>query len=107
MRLRITRQPSGCVDGICLDELTVGSVYEIGTTLACYLLAERFAEPADESIPAQLAPWSEMHFDLSPRAASEETSPHSSRMDELSEAADRQVRPRLRIKPDNPENTDK
>ena len=45
----ITRQPSGSIDGIQLDDFIVGFTYDVGTMLACYLLAERLAEPvADE-----------------------------------------------------------
>ena len=49
MRLRITRQPSGSIDGIQLRDFVVGSIYEVGTTLGCFLLAEGLAEPATEA----------------------------------------------------------
>ena len=64
MRLKISRQPEGCIDGIRLDNLVVGFVYEVGTTLGCYLLAQGVAEPVDEDVPAHVPPWSETRFSI-------------------------------------------
>jgi hypothetical protein len=51
MRLRITRALQGSIDGIQLSRLAKGQVYDVNTSLACYLLSEKLAEPApsDES----------------------------------------------------------
>ena len=54
MRVRITRQPTGSVDGIDLTKFLEGLTYEIGTTLANYLLAQQWAEPAAEREPAAI-----------------------------------------------------
>ena len=48
--LRITRRVSGSIDGIQLGDFAVGLVYEVGTSLGCYLLAERIAEPVSEPV---------------------------------------------------------
>ena len=47
MRVRITRALRGSVDGIQLSRLVKGQVYDINTSLACYLLSEEVAEPAN------------------------------------------------------------
>lgn len=54
MRIRITRQPTGSVDGIELTKFLEGLTYEVGTILGSYLLAQQWAEPADESEPAAI-----------------------------------------------------
>lgn len=64
MRLRITRQPSGCIDGIRLDDFIVGFVYDVGTTLACFLLAEGVAEPVSDDTPAHVPPVEVTRFTL-------------------------------------------
>jgi len=48
VRLRITRQLSGSIDGIHLDDFVVGFVYDVGTSVGSYLLAEGAAEPVAE-----------------------------------------------------------
>jgi len=48
MRLRILTRPTGSIDGVLLDHLRVGEVYELGTQVACVFLAEQWAEPAME-----------------------------------------------------------
>ena len=52
MRVRITKTLTGSIDGIQLSRLSKGQVYDVYTSLACYLLAERIAEPAPENVPA-------------------------------------------------------
>jgi hypothetical protein len=52
VRIRITRPLSGSIDGIQLSRFEVGVIYEVGTMLANYLLAEGLAEPVDASTPA-------------------------------------------------------
>ena len=46
MRVRITRTLTGSIDGIQLSRLSKGQVYDMNTSLACYLLSEEMAEPA-------------------------------------------------------------
>lgn len=42
----------GSIDGIPLSRLVQGQVYDVNTSLACYLLSEKMAEPANgESCP--------------------------------------------------------
>jgi hypothetical protein len=43
MRLRITRQPYGVVDGMSLHYYHAGEAYEVASQLAEYLVAEGFA----------------------------------------------------------------
>ncbi|HEY0283861.1 MAG TPA: hypothetical protein VGC23_00615 [Vicinamibacterales bacterium] len=43
MRVRITRQPSGVVDGMSLRYYHAGEAYDLTTQLAEYLVAEGFA----------------------------------------------------------------
>jgi hypothetical protein len=56
VRLRITRQLSGSIDGIHLDDFVVGFVYEVGTSVGSYLLAENAAEPVPETSSVPTAP---------------------------------------------------
>ena len=48
MRVRITRALKGSIDGIQLSRLEEGHVYDVNTSLACYLLSEQMAEPASD-----------------------------------------------------------
>jgi hypothetical protein len=95
VRLKITRPPSGCIDGIRLDDLVIGVVYEIGTTLGCYLLAQGLAEPVDDDVPTLMPPWTEAHFAPLDIGTANETTPEIVEVAPLSEAADRR-RPRRR-----------
>jgi hypothetical protein len=56
MRVRITQRLSGSIDGIQLSRFVTGVTYDVGTTLANYLLAEGLAVPVDESSPALVPP---------------------------------------------------
>ena len=56
MRVRITQRLSGSIDGIQLTRFVTGLTYDVGTTLANYLLAEGRAVPVDESTPALVLP---------------------------------------------------
>jgi len=47
MRVRITKPLAGTVDGIQLSRLVAGHVYDVNSSLACYLLSEGVAEPAN------------------------------------------------------------
>jgi hypothetical protein len=48
MKLRITRPIDGSIDGIQLDQFAPGQIYEIGTSLASFLLSVEAAEPVDQ-----------------------------------------------------------
>lgn len=65
VRLKITRQPSGSIDGIQLDDFIPGFTYDVGTTLACYLLAEGLAMPvADETPTVVTSIKTQVRFDV-------------------------------------------
>jgi CheY-like chemotaxis protein len=49
VRVRITKTLQGSVDGIDLSKFLEGLTYEVGTTLANYLLAQGWAEPTSTS----------------------------------------------------------
>jgi hypothetical protein len=54
MRIRITEPLTGSIDGIQLDRFRVGEAYDMGTTLASYLLAVGVAVPVIEESPARI-----------------------------------------------------
>jgi hypothetical protein len=56
MRVRITKPLSGSIDGIQLSRLSKGHVYDVYTSLACYLLSEQVAEPALDDEPIAVLP---------------------------------------------------
>ena len=56
MRVRITQAASGSIDGIHLSRFVTGLIYDVGTTLGNYMLAEGLAVPVDESTPALVLP---------------------------------------------------
>lgn len=56
MRVRITREMSGSIDGIHLDHFKVGEVYDIGISLAHYLMGCGFALPVVDESPARIIP---------------------------------------------------
>ena len=56
VRVRIIRHLSGTVDGIDLTKYLEGLTYEVGTTLANYLLAQHWAVPADVKAPMAVLP---------------------------------------------------
>ena len=52
MRLKITKPLSGSIDGLNVGRFKAGEIYEIGTSLANYLLAIDAAEPvSDPELP--------------------------------------------------------
>jgi CheY-like chemotaxis protein len=57
VRVRITRQLTGAVDGIDLSKFLEGLTYDVGTTLGNYLLAQRWAEPAAQEDAAAVLPF--------------------------------------------------
>ena len=56
MRVRITREMSGDLDGLRLDSFKKGEVYDIGTSLATYLMSCGFAIPVVDERPARIVP---------------------------------------------------
>jgi hypothetical protein len=56
LRIRITQELRGSVDGIDLTKFLEGLTYEVGTTLGNDLLAQRWAEPASQHDPAAVLP---------------------------------------------------
>jgi hypothetical protein len=56
MRLRITRQLCESIDGIQFSAFRPGYVYEVGTTIANYLLASGVAEPVGDDEPYLILP---------------------------------------------------
>ena len=56
MRVRITREMSGNLDGLRLDSFKIGEVYDIGTSLATYLMSCGFAIPVVDERPARIVP---------------------------------------------------
>ena len=63
MRVRITKRLEGSIDGIQLSRLSKGQVYDIATSLACYLLSEGMAEPASSDEPTAVLPVEKRMFD--------------------------------------------
>jgi hypothetical protein len=100
LRLRITRQPSGSIDGIQLDDFVVGFTYEVGTLMACYLLAERLAVPVDDNRDTVAPVRTKVRFNVRKSPTDGNVLPirgryHGKAPVELSEAADK---PRRRDK---------
>jgi len=57
MRVRILTAPAGTIDGVSLEHFHVGSVYELGTQVACVFLAEGWAElVSDDGTPMLVRP---------------------------------------------------
>jgi CheY-like chemotaxis protein len=59
MRLRICRRLHGSIDGVAIDHLRIGWIYDIDTQVASVLLAEGWAEPlgaADDALPSPRPP---------------------------------------------------
>ena len=56
MRVRITREMAGDLDGLRLDSLKIGEMYDIGTSLATYLMSCGFAIPVVDERPARIVP---------------------------------------------------
>jgi hypothetical protein len=61
--LKITKQLSGSIDGLHLGRFAVGEVYNVGTSLANYLLALGAAEPVADDRPTEGGP-TEQHGEL-------------------------------------------
>jgi hypothetical protein len=63
MRVRITKTLAGSIDGIQLSRLSKGHIYDVNTSLACYLLSEEMAEPAGDDEPTAVLPAENRMFD--------------------------------------------
>jgi hypothetical protein len=50
VRVRITQRLHGSIDGMQLDRFQRGHVYDVGSMLGAVLLAEGWAEPADDYV---------------------------------------------------------
>lgn len=62
LRVRITESLSGSIDGIQLDRFRTGFVYDVGTSLGCYLLSVGSAEPVLDQSPALILPIEQQLF---------------------------------------------
>ena len=71
MRIRITKVLQGSIDGIQLSRLVQGQVYDVNTSLACYLLSEQMAEPAHGESRATLAAEKKTVAPVVPRSVNE------------------------------------
>ena len=56
MRVRITQYLTGSIDGIQLRRFRLGEVYDMGTSLANYLMAMGYALPVVDERPALITP---------------------------------------------------
>jgi hypothetical protein len=56
MRLRITREMCGSIDGIRLDDFKVGEVWDVGISLGHYLMGSGFALPVADESPVRIVP---------------------------------------------------
>jgi len=53
VRIRLTRKLASSLNGVDLSSLNVGDVVELPEAAARMMIAERWAEPAAESVPAR------------------------------------------------------
>ena len=56
MRVRITQHLTGSIDGIQLRRFRLGEVYDMGPSLANYLMAMGYALPVVDERPALITP---------------------------------------------------
>jgi hypothetical protein len=72
MRIRITEPLTGSIDGIQLDRFRVGETYDMGTTLASYLMAVGAAAPVMDESPGRIVAldddWASDAFETASRA---------------------------------------
>ena len=93
MRLRITRQLRESIDGIQFSAFRPGYVYEVGTTIANYLLASGAAEPVDVDEPYLILPPEKHLFYPTPtRKTPQRLKPERPALIGLAVAADRPPR---------------
>jgi hypothetical protein len=74
VRIRITQPLSGSIDGIQLSRFVTGLIYDVGTTLANYLLAQGLAVPVDSDVPALVLPIDEVSEFHKPSSEAEDRS---------------------------------
>ena len=95
MRLRITRQLYDRIDGIQFSSFQLGYVYDLGTTIANYLLAVGAAEPVDADEPTIVLPPDRHLFHPAGRpTAYGRSEPDHNAGSQRALAADRPPRPR-------------
>ena len=64
MRILVIQKPTmDCIDGIRLDRFVPGQQYEVGAAIAAVFLAERWAEPVNDALPALAIPLREIEAD--------------------------------------------
>jgi len=56
MRIRITRQPEGEIDGVPLDRFERGEAYDVSVSIATYLMVCGCAQAIADSAPARIVP---------------------------------------------------
>ena len=91
VRSKITKPLHGSIDGLHLGRFVVGQVYDLGTSLANYLLAIRAAEPVmdQQTAPSEPMEHHELLDELRRRL-------HGDRSSAPAEAADHKRRPKKR-----------
>ena len=75
MRVLITRQLSGSIDGIQLEPFTPGYIYDVGTSLGSYLMAIEAARPVEDDSPVLVLPLGKHLFGPPPANAPARISP--------------------------------
>jgi hypothetical protein len=73
VRLKITKPLAGSIDGLHLDRFAVGGLYDVGTSLANYLLAIGAAEPAGDEETAGASDRREVFGELRRRISGSRT----------------------------------
>ncbi len=61
MRIRIISVMKGDIDGIDLTKFEIGHTYDMGTSLANYLMASGYAMPVADERPGLVVPLDEAH----------------------------------------------
>ena len=56
MRIRITRQPHGQIDGVPLDRFETGETYDVSVSIATYLMVCGCAQAIADTAPARIVP---------------------------------------------------
>jgi hypothetical protein len=56
VRLRIIKSVKGEIDGIPLDHYRIDEIYDVGSSLAAYLLVTGAAVPASDDPPDRVTP---------------------------------------------------
>jgi hypothetical protein len=56
MRVRITKRMQGDVDGVPLDRLVPGRIYDVNASIGTFLIVSGWAAPVADTSPAELVP---------------------------------------------------